>query len=284
MRSVTPSAKVPARAEMVGLAAKDQAAAERLFRNLPAKMQVLARRRPVIAGQSPAFYFEILSWCVEEFRPRSLFENVWVKQIADAEHEILLFQEVRTWLFNAAIAADLIAELGDLETDRSDDENQEKTEAYRTVGVSVVRPSRHQGPLRRIRHMAFPAVAGDNDAIAFCEERLGPGAVAIGPQTAEQLERSIPSHLFADRSIKAAFARRDAAYRELQKFKAERWKRMQEKKMTAEDVRASLSLAELVRTKHEDPTVSKSNPETAELSAAGARKLKGPAGDNAKAD
>ena len=47
-----------------------------------------------------------------------------VKQIVDAEWELLSLGEFQAWLLNSAIAHDLLAQLADLEAEKDDDEKE----------------------------------------------------------------------------------------------------------------------------------------------------------------
>ena len=76
-----------------------------------------------------------------------------------------------------------------------------------------------------MRRVVFAAVSGDADAIAFVEQHLGVGKVAMGRQTGRHLESAIPMHVFADRAITTRIAWRNAAHRELERLRTARLER-----------------------------------------------------------
>lgn len=100
-----------------------------------------------------------------------------------------------------------------------------------------------------MRRVVFAAVSGDADAIAFVEQHLGVGKVAMGPQTGRHLESAIPMHVFADRAITTRIAWRNAAHRELERLRTARLERTETRTRTAADIRAELSFSELLRLK-----------------------------------
>lgn len=68
---------------------------EKLYPSAQAAMRTLCRRPPIVAGQDPALYFDLLEVAVDEWRPQSVLECSLVKQIVDAEWELLTFQDVQ---------------------------------------------------------------------------------------------------------------------------------------------------------------------------------------------
>ena len=141
----------------------------------------------------------------------SLQECSLVKQMVDAEWELLMFQEFQTWLIRTAMANDVL-----VTTCRSQGAKRTSDEVANKIprGVNEESPALNfsrRGCGDKIRRAVFAAVAGDPDAIAFVEQEIGPGRVAIGPQTAKHFEPAFPAHQFADRAINARIAWRDAA-------------------------------------------------------------------------
>jgi hypothetical protein len=198
-------------------------------------LQIYCRNLPIVAGENPADYFELLRSDVEDWEPRSSQEIFSVKQLADAEWDLLRYGAVRKWLFDAAIAEGLVTQIVDLEVERSGDEIQRDRTVHPDPSLELcVR----QGWLRSVRRIAFDAVAGDDGAIAFVEKQIGTESVAMGPRTIREFERSIPAHLSTDRLINAALARRDREIRQLLKLEAQRQTRIASNKATADDLSA----------------------------------------------
>ena len=215
-------------------------------------MRLTWRRLPVIAGENAADYFELLNSVVEEWKPATLQDCFLVKQLCDSEWAASQCQEFRVWLLNAAIAAGLVAQIVDAEIENGGDASDRIVQ--RDAGLEPCVDSRW---LRAVRRMALAAVAGDKDAIARIEARIGPDQVALGPLSVREFERGVPTYLFADRMLNAALVRRDDALRRLAKRAAERGDRIQAKQATVAD----LSLSEYVRTK-----IGPTSAERAELS------------------
>jgi hypothetical protein len=213
----------------------------KLYPSAQAAMRILCRRPPIVAGQDPSLYFDLLEMASEEWRPQTVLECSLVKQIVDAEWELLTFQDVQRWLLSAAIASDLFSQLAELGVEGDDGEMGKRILADGDRGVELLIVS---GVWRQIRGVVFSAVAGDARAVAFVERKIGAGKIAIGPETARHFERCIPTHLFADRVIAARIARRDAADRQLRKIHVERLQRKASHRRTAADIRAELSMSE----------------------------------------
>jgi hypothetical protein len=233
----------------------------KLYPAAQAALRILCRRPPIVAGQNPSLFFDLLEMAVEEWRPQTVLECSLVKQIVDAAWELLTFQEVQSWLVSAAIASDLFSQMAELGVEGDDGEMAKRILAHGEPGVELLIVS---GVWREIRRVVFAAVGGDPGAVAFVERKIGAGKVAIGPETAKHFERSIPTHLFADRVIAARIARRDAADRHLQKIRMERLQRKAAHQRTVSDIRAELSVSEyaalladpLVRSKRDAETAS----------------------------
>jgi hypothetical protein len=223
-------------------------------------IRITWRRLPVIAGENASDYFELLNSVVEEWKPLTLEQCLLVKQTADSEWAAIQFQEYRVWLFNAAIAAGLVAQIVDAEIENGGDASDRIV--HQDPGLE---PCVHQGWLRSVRRVTSAAVAGDQDAIAKIEARIGPDQIGMGPLCVREVERSVPTYLFADRMLNAALARRDNALRRLVKLAAERNTRIEAKQATVAD----LSLPEYVRSK-----IGPTSAERAELSFYAAREAK----------
>ena len=228
-------------------------ALQRLHPQVSSVMQIIARRPPVVAGQSAADYYELLEMILQEWTPGTYGECSLVKQLADSEWQVLTFEEVRKWLFNAEIAESLVARIvdetsGEQKSDRSLPQNSGGGPTSSEI-------------LRAARRVVFAAVAGNTSAIDVLENKVGLGPVAMGPYFAEQFAARIPAHIFADRAITAALARRDAAFRQLHILAAERQKRFDSKRMTLQDIRATLPLSEYVKLSMElFPTAARDKP------------------------
>jgi hypothetical protein len=212
----------------------------KLFPEARTAMQIIARRPPTIAGQSAADYYELLGLIVDEWKPATYEECSLVKQIADKEWDVLTSQELTTGLFNGAIAESLVARIVDVEVETGGNKEQEDRSVQPDTGRQV---ATHQN-LQTIRRIVFAAVAGDKAAIDLLERHLGPEVVGMGPHIAGAFKANLPAHIYADRRTNAALAQRDAAIRQLLKLAEERRKRIASKKMTAADVKATLSLTE----------------------------------------
>lgn len=216
----------------------------KLYPNAQVAMRIICERPPVVAGQNPGFYFDLLEVALEDWRPGTLQECSLVKQMVDAEWALLMFQEFQTWLIRTAMANDVLVQLADLKAEANGNEAANKIPSGRERGEPGAELFFRGGLWRKIRSAVFAAVAGDPDAIAFVEQEIGPGRVAIGPQTAKHFEPAFPAHQFADRAINARIAWRDAANCQLQKLRVERLQRKEAHQRNAADIRAEFSLSE----------------------------------------
>ena len=150
-----------------------------------------------------------------------------VKQYVDAEWGILTLQPVQTWLMNSAIGAEFMQMLTAAE------------DASELGAKDNLR-------LQALKSVVFAALAGNPAATEYLEQKTG-RSVAFGPDTQAHLTSMIPVYVFIDRAITTRMARRDAAYRDLRRLKAERAVRMAGKNLPLEDLRSELSLSDYMR-------------------------------------
>jgi hypothetical protein len=203
-------------------------------------LEILTRRLPIIAGQTVDDYLKLLEIAVAEWLPQTLQECSLVKQLVDAEWEIIALQQVQTCLLNWAIGAELLAILAAEEKDNGQEEPLGRAQAMKNV--------------------IFAALAGHPAALDYVERRTG-RKVGIGPDTAVHFASEMPVHLFADRAINTRLGRRDAAYRELARIQAAHSGRMAGKDIDLADIRKDLSFPEYLRALIEIDLTKQAEPE-----------------------
>jgi hypothetical protein len=202
---------------------------ERILRRQEARVagvvKIIFRQPPIIAGQRRADYYDLVQVVLQDYRPAYYDEVAVLRQIVDAEWDILTFQQVRTWLFNAEIAEGIIQQFADQENDDDDDQLQKNDASDRSLSR-----------LRTVRLIVFGAVAGDGALIERIEGNLGVGRVGFSAYTAKEMLRDIRSHIFADGAMNAAITRRNSGIRHFEKLRDARYKRFELHQPTARDL------------------------------------------------
>jgi hypothetical protein len=187
---------------------------------------VLFGRPPIVAGQDPGAYFALLEIALEEHKPGTPDELLLLKRMVDDDWRIFTVQELQNATINATIGAQLIDELTESAIANSDQ--------HGAIAFDEVQRL-------RTKRLVFAALAGDEAAIVSIEEKLG-HPIGISAQIAPRLNESMPLVNSLERAIKEATGRREAYRSQLAKARAERLQRIQARKMTPDDVRASLSM------------------------------------------
>jgi len=164
-------------------------------------IRITWRRLPVIAGENAA---TILSFSIRLSRNGS--RSRWNSPSGQANRGFRVggntVSRNRVWLFNARNSSGLVA------TNRRRRNRERGDASDRIVHQDPgLEPCVHQGWLRSVRRVTSAAVAGDQDAIAKIEARIGPDKIGMGPLCVREVERSVPTYLFADRMLMRALAR-----------------------------------------------------------------------------
>lgn len=192
---------------------------------------VLFGRPPIVAGQDPGAYFALLETALEEHKPGTPDELLLLKRMVDEDWRIFILQEFQNATINATIGAQLIDELAESAIADSDQH-----------AVPVI----DEVQRLRTKRLVSAALAGDEGAIASIEEKLS-RPIGISAQIAPRLNESMPLLSSLDRTIKEAIGRREAYRSQLAKARAGRLQRIVARKMTPDDVRASLPIEGYIR-------------------------------------
>lgn len=192
---------------------------------------------------------------MDEHKPRSFDELSSLKRIVDDDWRMLQLQETQTAVFNAAIGAQMLDELAE----------RAGADPTQQAGLAITLDAGEAEQVR-MKMLVFAALAGDKGAVESVEQRLGRG-IGISPQITTRLSECMPMLNYLDRAIKESMARRDAARRQLVQARAERLQRIQSRRPTVADIRASLSLASYIELRDEmfkeqqmNPLLSKAEP------------------------
>ena len=194
-------------------------------------METLFEAPPLIAGKKLGAYLSLVEIAVHEWRPQTFHECSLVKQLVNAEWQIIEHEQMQSWLFNCAIGAEFFAIL--------------TAEEGPKPGSELVQKS-HPNRSQAIKNVIFAAIAGESEAVEFLEGRTG-RKIGIGPETPAQFSPMTPLHIFADRAITTRLARRDSASSKLSLIRAERSGRMADKHLRVADIRSQLNLSQYIQ-------------------------------------
>jgi hypothetical protein len=160
---------------------------------IPAALRQLFSRPPIMAGESAADYAELLELAIGDVEPRVLQEWLLMKDIVDAEWELLRLRGLKVSMLHAVIPRVVTAELAEEERPAS-------------VNPTLL-------PL--VRKHIIGILAGDEQAHRELENLLQAQNLTLAATTALAFERNIVPQLHTDRMIGTARDRRNAAYAEI---------------------------------------------------------------------
>jgi hypothetical protein len=162
--------------------------------SIPPFIAKIYGKRPIMAGEDGDAYDQLLHAVKLEHDPKTVSEFLLVKDVADAEWELLRLHGLKANMVNASIPKMLEWPGGD----------------YALDAKSVA----------RVRELLHRALRGDHDAQKDLEQILTKNHLTLDDVVATAFDETIASQVHADRMIGAAVGRRNAACRELERLRA----------------------------------------------------------------
>jgi hypothetical protein len=163
---------------------------------IPACIRKLFGAMPIIAGESAGDYTDLMTIVRQEVEPRSVQEWLLLKDVVDAEWELLRLRGLKARMLHAAMPRAVMSELAD--------------DGGAPSPAAMV-------PL--IRKHITGIVAGDQQAHRELDDLLRAQHLSLDVVTAAAFQRNIVPQQQADRMLGAAYDRRNAAFAELARLR-----------------------------------------------------------------
>jgi hypothetical protein len=161
---------------------------------IPSTIRKLFGKPPIMAGESAEDYWELVALVRADVKPQELQEWLLVKDIADAEGQLLRLRGLKVGMLNAGIPGAVVSEI----TAAGDPPAAEMATLL---------------PL--IRKHVIGVVAGDQQAHRALADLLQAHNLTLDAINAVAFQRNLMPQLHTDRMVGAAYDRRNAAYAEL---------------------------------------------------------------------
>jgi hypothetical protein len=161
-------------------------------RSIPAVVRKIFGKRPILASEDPTVYDQLLSEIISELEPQNLQQWLLVKDIADAEWELLRLKSMMADMVNVSIAFNL------------------RFQSWNDTSKVAARIHLHVQDGQR----------GDAEAQTGLVELLGAHDTSIDAFAATAFEKTIVPQAHTVRMTTTTAKRRDAAYRELARLRS----------------------------------------------------------------
>ena len=166
---------------------------------LPSNVRKVFGKPPIIAGEDPADYDLLTKLVRKDVRPQALQEWLLMKDIVDAEWELLRLRGLKVTMLHAMVPRAVSAQMFGL---RPADVKEKWVVPLRGHLVGIL--------------------AGDPAAKQELEKLLEAEGLTLDVITATAFEKTIVAQVHTDRMAAAAYDRRNAAYAELDRVRAKR--------------------------------------------------------------
>jgi hypothetical protein len=153
---------------------------------------------PIMAGENPAEYQQLIELVREDVQPRDLQEWLLAGDIVHAEWELLRLRGMKVCMLHATLPRATSSLIAD--------------------GLDVVKVENEW--IASVRKLLIGMVAGNEQAKEKLEQLLGEFGLTLDVVTAATFEETIRSQVHTDRMVEAAYERRNAAYAELERRRA----------------------------------------------------------------
>jgi hypothetical protein len=165
---------------------------------IPSDVHKLFGKRPIVAGEDPADYDLLTKLVRKDVKPQALQEWLLMKDIVDAEWELLRLRGLKVTMLHAMVPRAVDAQ---------------------KFGIRPLDEYKWVQPLRG--HLVG-ILAGDPAAKQELEKLLKAEGLTLDVITATAFEKTIVAQVHTDRMATAAYDRRNAAYAELDRVRAKR--------------------------------------------------------------
>jgi hypothetical protein len=169
--------------------------ASNILADIPADIRCLWRKPPLLLGEDPADFRELVKRIIADVKPKDTHEWLLTQDILEAEWDLRRLPSLRSSMLHALIPRVLIAQ-PHLELEGKE--------------------------VSRIRKLVSSSLDGDDSAAAALEKELRQHGLTIELVLGAAFERTIHEQMLTDRLLAAARGRIDAAYRELERLRSKR--------------------------------------------------------------
>jgi hypothetical protein len=161
--------------------------------SVPPQISKIFAKRPIMAGEDPDAYDQLLAAVMAEYEPESISEFLLVKDMANAEWDLLRLYRFKADMVNASIP-------------------------------KVLTYDRYYGALdnktyERVTDLLHRARQGDREAQKGLDAVLAKNHLTLDDVMAAAFKQNVASQSLTDRMINWALARRHAACRELERLR-----------------------------------------------------------------
>src|SRR5262245_39706807 len=167
---------------------------------VPSNVAKLFGKRPIVAGEDPADYDLLTKLVRKDVKPQDLREWLLMKDIVDAEWELLRLRGLKVTMLHAMVPRAVKAQMFDGRTSL---------------------PTVHKW-VQPLRGHLVGILAGDPTAKQELEKLLEAEGLTLDVITAAAFEKTIVAQVHTDRMAAAAYDRRNAAYAELERVRGKR--------------------------------------------------------------
>jgi hypothetical protein len=169
---------------------------------IPHAVRQLFGKPPIMAGENPAEYQQLLELVRADVQPQDLQEWFLMRDIAHAEWELLRLRGMKVGMLHVMVPRAMKSLIAD-------------AQGLLPLETEWVAP---------IRKLLMAVAAGDQKAKQDLEYRLEGLGLTLDVVTAATFGETITSQLHTDRMVAAAYERRNAAYAELERRRAKQTK------------------------------------------------------------
>jgi hypothetical protein len=165
---------------------------------IPAVIRQLLDKPPIMVGEDPAEYRQLFELVRADLQPQDLQDWLTVRDIADAEWELLRLRGIKMAIMHAMLPRAMQSLIAD-------------TERLLPLETKWVAPLR--------KHL-IGVLAGDQQAKQELDRLLEGFGLTLDVVTATTFAHTITSQVHTERMVAAAYERRNRAYRELERRRA----------------------------------------------------------------
>jgi hypothetical protein len=168
---------------------------ERHGAEMPAVIRMLCSKPPIIAGEDPTAYAQLMDLISSEVEPANVAEWLLTKDIADAEWELMRLNGFKAGMINQRMRRSLQNHIDQITSAKN-------------------LPSGQQ--------LMHGLVSGDSNAQQQVEKLFGEHKLILQDLAALAFENNIAAQVQTDALARAAASRRSSAYTELERLRAKK--------------------------------------------------------------
>jgi hypothetical protein len=162
--------------------------------NIPGAVRQLFGKPPIMAGEDPSEYEQLIELVLADVQPQDLQEWLFARDIAHTEWELLRLRGMKVGMLHAMLPRAMNSLIADAQGPKVEAEE-----------------------VALIRKLLIEAAAGNGQANKQLDQLLDGYALSLDVVTAATFEQTLGSQVHTDRMLASAYERRNAAYAELER-------------------------------------------------------------------